>query len=60
MAGWREKTDLIGIVIGILGKLDSAVPEAAAAAPVVVVVVGGSSAFNDVNRSGELDERVRM
>ena len=59
MAGWREKTDLIGIVIGILGKLDSAVPEAAAA-PVVVVVVGGSSAFNDVNRSGELDERVRM
>ena len=59
MAGWREKTDLIGIVIGILGKLDSAVPEAAAA-PVVVVVVGGSSAFNDVNRSGELDDRVRM
>ena len=59
MAGWREKTDLIGIVIGILGKLDSAVPEAAAA-PVVVVVVGCSSAFNDVNRSGELDERVRM
>ena len=54
MAGWREKTDLIGIVIGILDMLDSEVPEAAAdAAVVVVVVAGGASSFNDVNLSGE-------